>query len=131
MERTMIVRNLDELKATGRFTEKPGLFTSARYLLRDDGVGFTMTQTTLGAGQTLEMEYKNHIEANLVIEGEGLVTDLASGEEHALQSGSMYALDKHDRHRMQAISDMRLVCVFTPALTGQETHDEDGSYPLL
>lgn len=127
----MIVRNLDELKASGRYAEKAGLWSSARYLLKDDNVGFTLTQTTLAAGQGLEMEYKNHIEANLVIEGEGVVTDLADGRKYTLKPGSMYALDKHDRHHMQAITDMRLVCVFTPALTGQETHDEEGSYPLL
>jgi len=127
----MIVRNLEELKATGRYAEKHGCWSSARYLLKHDGVGFTMTQTTLAAGQCLEMQYKNHIEANLVIEGEGVVTDMATGDRHVLKPGSMYALDKHDRHHVEAVSDMRLVCVFTPALTGQETHDEDGSYPLL
>ncbi len=127
----MIVRNLDELKSTGRYAEKEGLWTSARYLLKDDGVGFTLTQTTLAAGQSLEMEYKNHIEANLVIEGEAILTDAATGDRHRLSPGSMYTLDKHDRHQMEAITDLRLVCVFTPALTGKETHDEDGSYPLL
>ena len=25
---------------------------------------------------------------------------------------------------------MRLICVFHPALTGEEVHDADGSYPL-
>ena len=43
----------------------------------------------------------------------------------------MYALDEHDRHRIDATTDMRIVCVFSPALAGPETHDEDGSYPLL
>lgn len=127
----MIVRSLDELKSSGRYAEKHGLWTSARYLLKDDGVGFTLTQTTLAAGQGLEMEYKNHIEANLVIEGEAILTDIGSGEKHRLLPGSMYTLDKHDRHHMQAVTDLRLVCVFTPALTGKETHDKDGSYPLL
>lgn len=127
----MIVRNLDELKSSGRYAEKQGLWTSARYLLKEDGVGFTLTQTTLCAGQGLEMEYKNHIEANLVIEGEATLTNTATGEKHQLLPGSMYALDKHDRHYMQAVTDLRLVCVFTPALTGNETHDEEGSYPLL
>jgi L-ectoine synthase len=28
------------------------------------------------------------------------------------------------------LEPLRLVCVFNPALTGQETHDADGSYPL-
>ena len=127
----MIVRNLDELEASGRYAQKPGVWTSARYLLKDDAVGFTLTQTTLAAGQELEMEYKNHIEANLVIEGEAVLTDRGSGDSWSLGPGSMYALDKNERHHLRAISDLRIVCVFTPALTGQETHDEDGSYPLL
>ena len=127
----MIVRHFNELEAAGRLKEKPGVFSSARYLLKDDGVGFTLTQTTLAAGQGLEMQYKNHIEANLVIEGEGVVTNIETGEVFQLQPGSMYTLDKHDRHHMQANTDMRIVCVFTPALTGEETHDADGSYPLL
>lgn len=127
----MIVRNFEELEPAGRYAEKSGVWSSCRYLLKEDGVGFTLTQTTLAAGQELEMEYKNHIEANLVIEGEAVLTELSTGKTHRLLPGSMYALDKHDRHRMQAVTDMRIVCVFTPALTGKETHDEDGSYPLL
>jgi L-ectoine synthase len=127
----MIVRSLENLKAQGRYQEQPGVFTSSRYLLRDDDVGFTMTQTTVAAGSAQLMEYKNHIEANLVIEGEGVVVDVATGEEHVLQPGTMYTLDKHDRHELRAETDMRLVCVFSPALVGKEKHDEDGSYPLL
>ena len=127
----MIVRDIEELKARGAYGEKPGVWTSARYLLRDDGVGFTITQTTVAAGQTQEMEYKNHVEANLIIEGEATLTDLVSGEVYELRPGSMYCLDKNERHRMVAKTDLRIVCVFTPALVGTETHDEDGSYPIL
>ncbi len=127
----MIVRDLQSLKQSGRYAEKPGHWSSARYLLRDDDVGFTLTQTTVAAGSTLEMEYKNHIEANLIVEGEAVVTDLADGKEYRLSAGSMYALDKHDRHRLHATTDVRIICVFTPALVGTETHDEDGSYPVL
>ena len=43
---------------------------------------------------------------------------------------SIYALDKHDKHILRAKTDMRLICVFHPALTGEEVHDADGSYPL-
>ena len=127
----MIVRDLQSLKQSGRYAEKPGHWSSARYLLRDDDVGFTLTQTTVAAGSTLEMEYKNHIEANLIVEGEAIVTDLADDKEYRLSAGSMYALDKHDRHRLHATTDVRIICVFTPALVGTETHDEDGSYPVL
>lgn len=126
----MIVRSIDDLKAQGRYAEKPGAWTSSRYLLKDDDVGFTLTQTTVAAGTTQVMEYKNHIEANLIIEGEGSVLDLATNERSSLAPGVMYTLDQHDRHELQADTDMRIVCVFTPALTGTETHDADGSYPL-
>ena len=127
----MIVRTVEDLKTHGSYREKPGVWSSARYLLRRDGMGFTVTQTTIAAGSSQTMEYKNHVEANLIIEGEGSVTDLATGAVHRLAPGTMYALDRHDRHRIDASTDMRIVCVFSPALVGLETHDEDGSYPIL
>ena len=123
----MIVRTVEDLKTHGSYREKPGVWSSARYLLRRDG----MTETTVAAGSSQTMQYKNHVEANLIIEGEGDVTDLATGRVHRLKPGTMYALDRHDRHRIDATTDMRLVCVFSPALAGPETHDEDGSYPML
>ena len=126
----MIVRTLEDLKAQGSYREKAGVWKSARYLLRRDGMGFTLTETAITAGSSQAMEYKHHLEGNLVIEGEGDLTDLATGEVHRLKPGTMYALDRHDRHRIAAITDMRLVCVFSPALVGSETHDEDGSYPV-
>ena len=127
----MIVRGLDALKELGQYAEKPGVWTSSRYLLARDRCGFTLTQTTIAAGQQSEMEYKNHIEANLIIEGEGVPTDIATCQTFDLAPGVMYAVDKHDRHLLQATTNMRIVCVFSPALVGPETHDEDGSYPLL
>ncbi len=127
----MIVRSIEDLKAQGRYAEKPGAWTSSRYLLRDDNVGFTLTQTTVAAGTKQLMEYKNHIEANLIIEGEGTVTDMADGTTFDLAPGVMYTLDQHDRHELLAHTDLRIVCVFSPALVGTETHDADGSYPVL
>jgi len=43
----------------------------------------------------------------------------------------MYALDRHDEHYLRARSELKLVCVFNPPLTGREVHDEEGVYPLL
>lgn len=125
----MIVRSLEQVKASGSFGEKVGVWSSARYLLKTDNVGFTMTMTTVAAGQSIELEYKNHIEANLVIDGRAELTDIGSGRVYQLGPGDMYTLDKHDRHGLEALTDLKLVCVFTPALAGDETHDEDGSYP--
>ena len=46
----MVVRTLDDVKTRGSYGEKPGFWSSARYLLRDDNVGFTLTQTSVSAG---------------------------------------------------------------------------------
>ena len=75
------------------------------------------------------MEYANHLEACYCIEGEGEVEDLTTGERHAIVPGTVYALDAHDRHVMRVKSDLRLVCVFSPALAGGEVHDESGAFP--
>lgn len=125
----MIVRSIADVKATGGFAEKAGVWSSARYLLQADKVGFTLTMTTVAAGQRLELEYQNHIEANLIVEGYARLTDVSSGQSYEIGSGGMYALDKHDRHILEALSDLTIVCVFTPALVGNETHDDNGSYP--
>ena len=123
----MIVTHLEDILDTDRDVRGP-VWASRRFLLAEDGVGFTMTQTTTEAGAEQILWYKNHIEANYVIEGEGEVENVATGEVFALKPGTVYTLDKHDKHRLKAFTRMRFVCVFTPALTGRETHDEDGSY---
>ena len=86
----------------------PGVWTSSRYLLREDGVGFTMTQTTVAAGQSQTMEYKNHVEANLIIEGEATLTDITNDKVYELGPGSMYTLDGNERHRLEARTDLRI-----------------------
>ena len=92
-------------------------------------MGFSLHDTLVEAGAEMEMEYRHHLEACYVLEGEAEVEDLASGERHTLRPGTVYALDRHDRHVMRVASDLRLVCVFNPALTGAETHDDSGSFP--
>jgi L-ectoine synthase len=128
----MIVKTREDVEGgPGDTTLSGGNARTLRYLLRDDRVGITVSDITVGAGGNKILHYKNHMEANLVIEGEGTVEDMATGEVHQLKPGTIYVLDKHDRHRLNATTTMRLICVFTPALVGGEVHDEDGSYPLL
>ena len=97
-------------------------------MLAKDGVGFTVTETTTKAGAEQVLWYKHHVEANYVIEGEGEVENIATGEVFPLKPGTIYVLDKHEKHRLKSFTSLRLVCVFSPALTGGESHDEDGSY---
>ena len=77
------------------------------------------------------MWYRNHIEAVYCIEGEGTLTDTATGDVHELGPGTVYLLDQHDKHVVRARTQLRMVCVFNPPCTGAETHDADGVYPLL
>ena len=124
----MIVRSLDDVVGTDRDVEGEG-WRSRRLLLRRDQLGFSLHDTTVAAGTELTLQYKHHLEACYLIAGEAELTDLATGETHVLGPGSMYALDEHDRHTLTVQQDLRLVCVFNPALTGGEVHDADGSFP--
>ena len=123
----MIIRTLDEITDTERDVSGAG-WRSRRILLRDDAMAHSLHWTEITAGSELTLWYKHHLEANLCIAGEGEVVDLATGETFPLKPGSLYALDRNDRHIVRAHTDMTLVCVFTPALSGRETHDADGSY---
>lgn len=125
----MIVKSLSDLVDTDRDV-RGDVWMSRRFLVADDGVGFTLTETSVKAGAEQTLWYKHHIEANYVIEGEGEVENVATGEVFPLKPGTMYTLDQHDKHRLRTFTDMRLVCVFTPPLTGRETHDDDGAYAL-
>lgn len=126
----MIVRRLSELEQTDRAVVGP-TFVSRRLLLADDGVGFSFHDTVLHASTTTKIWYRNHVEAVYCVGGEGSIEDLDNGETHVIEPGTMYTLDGHERHLLHATTDLRMICVFTPALTGQELHDEDGTYPLL
>jgi len=126
----MIIRKLTELDGTDRVVEAT-TWSSRRLLLAKDGMGFSMHDTILHPGTETPMWYRNHVEAVYCIEGEGEVEDLDEGVKHRIEPGTLYALDKHDRHVLRARSRLRMICVFNPALHGPEVHDEDGAYPLL
>lgn len=123
----MIVKSVDDLIGTERDVYGP-VWASRRFLLAEDGVGFTLTETTTEAGAEQDLWYRHHVEANYVIEGRGEVENMETGEVFALGPGSVYVLDQHEKHRLRSFTQMRLVCVFTPALSGGETHDKDGAY---
>ena len=126
----MIVRRLDELTGTDRET-RAETWASRRFLLKEDGMGFSLHDTIIHAGTSTEMHYQNHLEAVYCIEGKGVLKDLTNDREYTLEAGAMYALDGNERHILTAEQTMRMVCVFNPPLVGPETHDENGVYPLL
>ncbi|ALG12573.1 ectoine synthase [Kibdelosporangium phytohabitans] len=117
----MIIRSIDDVK-----TVEWGNGLSRRFLLEADGMGYTLTDTLVRAGTKSHLEYRNHLEACYCIAGSGEVID-TEGNSHPITPGVMYALDKHDPHWLVASphEDLRLVCMFTPALRGDEAHNLD------
>jgi L-ectoine synthase len=124
----MIVRTLDSVLNTAAHV-KGDAFESRRILLAADGLGYSLHDTLCKAGSEQVLEYKNHVETNYVIEGQGSVENMRTGEVFALGPNTVYVLDRHEPHILRATTDLRIICVFTPALTGQERHDASGSYP--
>jgi L-ectoine synthase len=115
----VLIRKLDDVK-----TVEWGNGLSRRFLLEADGMGYTVTDTIVRAGTKSLIEYKNHLEACYCIEGSGSVIEM-DGTEHKITVGTMYALDNRDPHYLLGgeNEDLRLVCMFTPALQGDEAHD--------
>ena len=126
----MIVRSLADVEGSDRDVVAP-TWRSRRLLLANDGPTFSLHDTIIHAGTETTMWYRDHVEAVYCIDGHGRLDDLDNDRSHVLDPGTMYLLDRHERHRVTAVSDLRMVCVFSPPCTGQETHDEDGAYPLL
>lgn len=126
----MIVRSLSDIVDTPRDVRAP-TFASRRLLLAQDEVGFSFHDTVLHAGSVTNMWYQHHVEAVYCIEGEGELTETTSGIRHRIEPGVLYVLNGHEPHRLEALTELRMICVFTPPLTGAEVHDEEGTYPLL
>lgn len=126
----MIVRSLEDLIGTDRDVPAP-TFHSRRFLLRKDGLSISFHDTVLDAGTVTDMWYRHHVEVVYCIEGEGILTNRETGDVHEIRPGVMYALDGHEKHRLEAKTQLRMICVFDPPLTGQEIHDAEGVYPLL
>ena len=120
----MIVRRLDDISGV-----EWGNGLSRRFLVEDDGMGYTLTDTIVRPGTTSPLRYRKHLEACYCISGCGEVID-EHGVRHRIEPGTLYALDQHDPHYLAATgdTDLRLVCVFSPALRGDERHEinDDG-----
>lgn len=98
--------------------------------METSGPRFSLHDTIIKEGTETYIWYKNHLEAVYGIEGEGEI-EVVGGETYQIRPGMMYALSGHEKHFLRARSQMRMVCVFNPPLTGREVHDEEGVYPIM
>jgi len=125
----MIVRDLSKAKKSDRRVVSPdGNWESVRLLLRGDNMGFSFHITTIFKGADFMMHYKNHLESVYCISGEGEVETLTDNIKHAIKPGTIYILDKNDKHILRAFEEMELACVFNPPVVGNEVHNSEGAY---
>ena len=126
----MFVKTVADVRNAGReLVLGGGVAISTRYLTAADNLGFSLHGVRLRAGASMELWYKHHWEANLILDGTLDVTDHASGDTHRLEPGALYLVGPADRHRIETADGVHLISVFNPPLTGRERHDEDGAYP--
>ncbi|MGK5627465.1 ectoine synthase [Streptomyces sp. URMC 123] len=121
----MLIRSLAEL-AGSKYEVEWGNGISLRLLTAADNMGFTVCHTVVRAGTFSHLEYRSHLEACYCLSGTGQIEE-PSGAVHRITPGTLYALDKHDRHCLRADpgSDLTLLSVFNPPLQGTERHTLD------
>lgn len=127
----MIVRKLADAQKNSRTITSPdGNWESTRLLLKDDQMGFSFHITTIYKGADFQMHYQNHLESVYCISGKGEVETLDDARKYPIEPGTIYILDKHDKHILRAFDEMVMACVFNPPLNGKEVHNSEGAYEL-
>ncbi|UTF60519.1 ectoine synthase [Gilvimarinus sp. DA14] len=125
----MIVRRLKDAEKSDRKIVSEG-WDSTRLALRNDNMGFSFHITTIYRDAELHLHYQNHLESVYCVSGYGSIEDLATGEVHTIEPGTIYLLDQHDKHILRAEEEMKMACVFNPPLHGKEVHNAEGAYEL-
>lgn len=119
-----------DLAAMGRVVQYgPGeQFLSHRFLTEADGLGYSITRTVIPPEGPQRWEYPDHLESCYCVSGRGELTNLVSGEKFLIGPDVLYSLDRHDPHTFEAFETVTLICVFTPALRGNESHVNGAGY---
>ena len=78
----MLIRTMTELESEGRVIAiSHGKSSAVRLLTKSDGVGFSVSEARASAGESSDLWYKNHWEANYVRSGRGVLEDRGTGEQ--------------------------------------------------
>jgi ParB-like chromosome segregation protein Spo0J/quercetin dioxygenase-like cupin family protein len=126
----MKVINTAELEESRIVNCPNGGFVSNRILLESDGMGYGLTKTVIPPGRVNRWHYKKHLESCYCVAGKGILINEKTQEYFSIYPDVTYVLDNNDPHTFEALEEVTLICVFNPPLTGQEVHQEDGSYAL-
>lgn len=127
----MLVKNFSEMNLfePERCVQGVG-FESIRAILSGDNLGFSLHKTIIKKGGPYHWHYKQHKEACVCVSGCGTLTDLETGYTYEIMPDMVYILDKNDDHTFEASEETVLISIFSPAITGSEIHDNEGSYVL-
>jgi L-ectoine synthase len=126
----MIVRTLDEImKSKDRYV-KFGKSESRRFLLKADGMGFSVTDGLVYDGAEGQFWWKHHIMSNYFIEGEGEIEVLEpERKSFQIRPGTMFACNKHEKFIIRVRKKIRNISVITPPFRGFEVPGADGIFP--
>lgn len=126
----MLVKAKEDIQGTGR--ERwvgDGRAHVLCYLAEEDGCGFSFSNLEIdGDASGMVLQYKHHVEVNLVLAGEGTVTRLDNGETWPVSPGTIYVVGPADRHTVNLKGPIRVISLFNPPIKGNE-HHVDGGYP--
>ena len=87
----MFVRTRAEVEAAGlTYSRAEGASRIARFVVASDRLGFALSDVNFRAGRKVDLWYKNHWEANLVLDGTVELTHRTTGEVHKLGPGALY-----------------------------------------
>lgn len=102
---------------------------SYRMVTAMEGLGFSVNKTFIPVSSEAHLwHYKDHKEVCYCIEGKAIATDLETGIVYDINPDSAYLLPNHERMTFQALTDVVMISIFNPPLTGKETHDAEGGY---
>ncbi len=100
-------------------------------VLARDKTDFSVHESTMPAGTESLARQKNHHTFLTCLAGEGEVGPVDGGRSHPLGPGTWCLFYKDEEQQLRARTEMRLLWVLAPPLTGHEVPDEDGSFPVL
>jgi L-ectoine synthase len=100
------------------------------YLAEEDGCGFSFSTLTIDGDSTgYPLHYRNHIEANLILEGFGEIHNLETDARWPAEPGTLYVVGPADRHQVLLKGPVKVASLFNPPIKGVEHHQDFGGYP--
>jgi L-ectoine synthase len=118
----MFVKHVKEIIGTERDASGEG-WKSRRLILAQDGLKYSVHETTIDETVSLRFCYAGHCETVYCIDGVGSIQNLKTGEKWDIKPGTIYSVGIGDDHLVESQTVMKLLCIFDPPLKGQEEAD--------